>query len=759
MRTAMRIDENPCLDAALAYAEKVKKPLLVYQGLSERYRYASDRHHRFILEGVRDLQRQCTDQKIHYLFHLEREGFRAPRLKELAQKSVALFTEDMPSAPASTFLEALKPALDCPIFCVDTACVVPMQLLGKAFTRAFEYRNATKTLYQERISKKYPSREVKRMPLEELPFKTLDLNDCDLNLLCGQCRIDHTIPKVADTAGGSDAGYERWQSFLNHGLKDYATLRNDPLKEGVSRMSAYLHYGMVSPFRLAREAAEEKNAGAQKYLDELLIWRELAYRFCFYHPNHGDYEALPKWARDTLKEHDEPREKSYTFEEILRGKTRSELFNAAQLSLLRRGELHNNVRMTWGKAFLTWLPPEQAFDYMIDLNHRLALDGRDPASYGGLLWCFGQFDRPFPASPYFGQVRTRPLQQHEKRMNVELYKSKTRAQSVKHLKVAVVGAGLAGSFCARALSDQGLKVTLFDKSRGVGGRMSTRRNGQDAFDHGAQYFRVRDRRFKEYVERFKKCGVVARFANKEPLAVYRDKERQEDASFKERYVATPTMTALCKYLVEGLDLQSEKKATRLAEEAEGQVLYFEDGHQETFDRVVFAMPAPQILTLVKHDEALVNALAQIKMLPTLALMVSLKHEMVNWPGAFLNDEILSWASLNQKKEGRPAAHNLVLHATPHFSKDNFEADDAEIRGKMISAFEALIDKPLEVKKVELHRWRYALGADNPKNALGYLCNDDRSIFCCGDWASGDKVEGAFLSGMACAGALLRDAAQ
>ena len=141
------------------------------------------------------------------------------------------------------------------------------------------------------------------------------------------------------------------------------------------------------------------NEGAEKYLDELLIWRELAYAFCFYRNDHertlsfaglGDGNTWPSIEVDQ-------RPALMSWETLARGRTGDVLWDAAQRSLLIQGELHNNVRMTWGKSILNWTPDaEAALATMIDLNHRYALDGRDPASYGGILWCLGQFDRPFP---------------------------------------------------------------------------------------------------------------------------------------------------------------------------------------------------------------------------------------------------------------------------------------------------------------------------------------------------------------------------
>jgi hypothetical protein len=236
--------------------------------------------------------------------------------------------------------------------------------------------------------------------------------------MVAECAIDHGVAPVPTTRGGSRAGYARWTAFIHRGgLSQYADRRNDALFDGVSRMSAYLHYGMVSPFRLAREAHARRGDGPAKYLDELLIWREVAYAFCYWHPSPTTVDAIPPWARDTLAEHEGDPRTIQSWESLARARTGDALWDAAQQSLLIHGALHNNVRMTWGKAIPAWTrSAHDALSMLEALNHRYALDGRDPASYGGLLWCLGQFDRPFsPPMPVLGTVRPRPTAQRHQR--------------------------------------------------------------------------------------------------------------------------------------------------------------------------------------------------------------------------------------------------------------------------------------------------------------------------------------------------------
>ena len=402
--------------------------------------------------------------------------------------------------------------------------------------------------------------------------------------------------QCVDTVGGSRAGYARWRQFKEKHLNGYAKQRNNALRDGVSRMSAYLHYGMVSPFRIAREAADIKNAGAEKYLDELLIWRELAYAFCFYRDDHDQWSAIPEWARETLEQHATDQRKVYSWEQLARGKTDDEFWNAAQHSLLKQGELHNNVRMTWGKAILNWTKdPQTALSTIIDLNHRYALDGRDPASYGGILWCLGQFDRPFkPASKIlsgrFGLVR---LPITRRGWILEQYQTKVNEPRFDPVpKVAVIGAGISGLMAARTLQDHGIPVTVFDKGRGVGGRMSARRTeAGGSFDHGAQYFTARDPRFARYVDSWVDQGLVAKWpdqaiATDQKIVVIEAGAIQSESSSQDRFVAVPGMNAICKHLASDLTVNVKTKVDKITATDDGVALVDDAGNDlGTFDRL------------------------------------------------------------------------------------------------------------------------------------------------------------------------------
>ncbi|MEM6797029.1 MAG: FAD-dependent oxidoreductase [Acidobacteriota bacterium] len=760
MRAALRGHENPALDGALAIADHLELPVLVYQGLSERYPFASDRHHSFILEGARDVAAELGERGITYAFHLEREGRDAAFLKQLCGRAAAVVTEDLPVAPLRGWADQLAEAIEPPLIAFDTSCVVPMPLTRRAYDRAFAFRKATDSLRGERLGRRWPERQVHRSADGVgLPFEPLDLENADFAELLCQCRIDHGVPPVPQTRGGSRAGYRRWEEFRDgQGLRNYARRRNDALRpEAVSRLSPYLHYGMVSPLRIAREALEHGSDGSRKYLDELLVWRELAYHFCFHRPDHATLSAIPNWARRTLADREgDRRPQLLSTEQLARARSGDELWDAAQMSLLRQGELHNNVRMTWGKALLSWTPnAETALAELRDLNHRYALDGRDPSSYGGILWCLGQFDRPFPPEkPILGSVRPRPTRTHAKRLDVARYRRLTSEPVFDDLpRVLVVGAGVAGLACARTLSDQGIPVTVVDKGRGPGGRISTRREADSArYDHGAQFFTVRDRRFDRPVRAWHQEGVVAPWKG---TVVTLERGQKEAARPAERWVGTPGMSALAAHLASDLEVLRGHQVSGLERRGSGWIAETDGGRSLEADLCILTAPTPQSLDLLPAGSALAQKLEGVTYAPCLALMLALEQPMdVPYEGAFVEDSALAWIARDSGKPGRGPGERWVLHATPSWSERHLEADPESLIPEMLNAFGKATTRPVpQVIASRAFRWRYALVTQSL--GVDHLFDADSGLGYAGDACLGSRVEQAYLSGVAVAGRLMR----
>ena len=810
---ALRVDENPALDVAIRVACALKRPIVVYQGLSQTYRYASDRHHMFQLQAAMDLARGYEKLGIRYVMHMESGSNPQPSLLQLARSTDILVTDDFPGEPTERWAKRLAALPHLTVVAVDTACVVPMQLVGRAYDRAFAFRDATKKLFAERIPLEWPSAgETTNYFDGPMPFTETAVRETDLAELVAACSIDHGVPPVADTTGGSVAGYERWARFQQTGLHRYAYGRNDPCGDASSRMSAYLHYGMVSPMRLAREAARVK---AEKYLEELLVWRELAYNYCFYRHDYMSVQTLPKWAIESLESHRaDPRPAIYSWETLARAKTDDRLWNACQLSLLRHGELHNNVRMTWGKAILKWTRnASDALALLIDLNHRYALDGRDPASYGGILWCLGQFDRPFePEQPILGVVRDRPTEEHLRRIKIQAYEAiVTRPISNFAAKVAVVGAGIAGAFCARTLADQGIDVELFDKSRGPSGRCATKRvtiggagnpeGSSLGLDHGPPYMTLRDSKWAPWIQSWQDDGLIAPWQG---TFVEIDSQGIRLAPSEGiRWVGVPSMNRIGKKLAEELSVHYETPIAKAIEENGRWWLELapkvtssrdsiadpmESSNQPRsnrfgpYDIVLWNTPPEQLIPLVPTTCNWFGDLSSHEMSPCWALMLVLDRRWdLPFDGARVFESEISWMGRESSKPKRSSGFDCwVVHASPEWSRSNLELDPDVARQRLLESVQRSqsIAMPPAIHAVA-HRWKYAqprwiaersatsqsgppLRSSLPV-ASGCFWDPTNRMGACGDWlatsgiASGiaSGIEGAMTSGVALAGQVLR----
>jgi hypothetical protein len=265
--------------------------------------------------------------------------------------------------------------------------------------------------------------------------------------------------------GGEKEALSKWQRFYDKGLNGYARRRNnaaDP--NGVSRLSAAFHYGFLSPMKVAREAAAVGTKSAEKYLDELLIFREHPWHHIFAASDPYDASNLPEWALQSWREtSDDPRVVRLKDHEMEYAASPLTLWNLCQRSLLRHGELHNNLRMTWGKAVPLWTESLEHSLYIGQtLNDKYALDGRDPSSVVGVQWCHGLFDRPFfPSMPVMGVVRKRDVVTHETRLDMHAYEGHiNRNPGQNEGPYVVVGDGIVGSAVARMLHDHGFEVCI-----------------------------------------------------------------------------------------------------------------------------------------------------------------------------------------------------------------------------------------------------------------------------------------------------------
>ena len=316
---------------------------------------------------------------------------------------------------------------------------------------------------------------------------------------------------------------------------------------------------------------------------------------------------------------------------------------------------------------------------------------------------------------------------------------------------AVIGAGIAGLSCATALRQTGLKVSLFDKSHGAAGRMSTRRRDGWQCDHGAQYFTARDPDFQAEVARWVEAGVAGLW--KPRLKVFDGPSAQDRDSTLERFVGVPCMSAPACWLADALAFSPQTTISRLQRHNEGwQLFSLEHGLlPEHFDAIVLALPAPQAATLLQQVTPPLPQLAALAgsavMRGSWALMLRYATPLeLSFDAAFVNQGPLRWVARDSSKPGRSGAETWLLHANAEWSEAHLATVADNVAANLLHAFEQLGGASSQAWSA--HRWLYA----DSEPALDIACawQAEHSLGLCGDWLNGGKVEGAWLSGRALA---------
>ncbi|MEM9453442.1 MAG: FAD-dependent oxidoreductase [Myxococcota bacterium] len=322
-------------------------------------------------------------------------------------------------------------------------------------------------------------------------------------------------------------------------------------------------------------------------------------------------------------------------------------------------------------------------------------------------------------------------------------------------RVAIIGGGLAGLTCARVLHHHGVDAQIFDKARKPGGRLSTRHTDRGlTFDHGAQYFTIRNPWFRRALAPLVEAGTVARFRGR--IAVAGPAGIEQAGPSTERWVGVPTMSALPRALAEGLSVHPHARIESLSRTGERWSLRAEDGRQwGGFDRVAITIPAGQAAALLTDLPALQQVAATSPMRPCWAAMLTFDQPAsAGYDAAFVQRSPLSWVMRQPSKPQRPPTEAWVLHASPEWTEAHWDAEPSWVVDALVDAWR---DRggpdPSWVVDALAHRWRYALV--DPQAAPRALGDDRAGVTLAGDWLGGGRVEGAFLSGRRAAAGLLR----
>lgn len=419
MQHSQRTHYNHALEYCVELANKYGRPLAVYFGITPSFPEANSRHYRFMLEGLREVEADLLKRGIKFVCELKspEDG-----ISDFSKNACAVVTDRGYLRIEKQWRKKVSENIGCAMFQVETDLIVPLEEASlKEEYAAYTIRKKINSRIFEFI---VPVKEEK----PDIFYPGLageSQESLDVESILRKLPFSDKFPTVKFRGGTSEAlGY--LESFIDNRLSFYDEKRNDPSLDFTSHLSPYLHFGQISPVYAALKVLETKSDGADAFLEEMIVRRELSFNFVSYNPFYDSFDSLPEWAKTTLLEHEKDRrDYIYSTEEFEGSLTHDRYWNAAQLELVLTGKMQGYMRMYWGKKIIEWTEtPRKAFDTALYLNNKYALDGRDPNSFTGVAWCFGKHDRPWKERPVFGKIRYMNSNGLKRKFNPDLYADK-----------------------------------------------------------------------------------------------------------------------------------------------------------------------------------------------------------------------------------------------------------------------------------------------------------------------------------------------
>lgn len=419
MQQSSRVSYNHALNYAVDESNRLGLPLLVCFGLMDSYPEANERHFYFLLEGLSEVKDNLEKIGINFVL---KKGVPWKIALEFSEKSALTVTDMGYLRIQREWRNLLKKEITVPLIQVESDLIVPVET---ASTHEVERAYIMREKLQKTINK-----FMSELPLPEVVNKTKlniygedfsDLENYIKNLL-----IDKNVKKSSYFKGGYSEAKKLLEKFISTKLKDYKEMKNIPTVDKTSKLSAYLHFGQISSLEIMIElySSSLDLDIIMPFYNELVVWRELCYNFCYYNEFYDSYEGINlTWVYENFNNHmKDKRNYIYTLQELEEGKTHDNLWNAAQMEMVKTGRMHGYMRIYWGKKIIEWsLEPAEAFKYAVYLNNKYELDGRDPNGYGGIAWCFGKHDRGLETKPVLGTVRSSSIEWLRKKFDVDKY--------------------------------------------------------------------------------------------------------------------------------------------------------------------------------------------------------------------------------------------------------------------------------------------------------------------------------------------------
>ncbi len=421
MEATQREDFNHALEFAIEKANSLKKTLIVAFFITDEYKFSNQRYYKFIIEGILKTKKDIEERGIKFI--IRKQKYTTGTL-ELEKDAVCIVIDRNYLKTQKNWRKEIAEKSEVAVYEVESDVVVPTEVVAdRQIPYAYLYRDRLYKVFEEYI---YPVKKI-TPKIKSINMDLKGLNPKNSQDILSILNIDKTVSTVEKYfIGGSDEAEKRLKIFLEKKLYKYKDLRSDPTKDYTSNLSPYIHFGQISPLKIVLEVLkyyDKEDENVKSFFNELIVWRELSRNYCWYNPLYNHYDGLPGWAKETLEEHiKDKREYIYTLEDFEFGKTHDPYWNAAQKELLKSGKIHNYMRMYWAKKIIEWTQePKTAFDIACYLNDKYALDGRDPNGYGGISWCFGNFDRAWQERKIFGKIRYMNDKGLERKFDIKNY--------------------------------------------------------------------------------------------------------------------------------------------------------------------------------------------------------------------------------------------------------------------------------------------------------------------------------------------------
>jgi len=418
MSRDQRVHDNWALLFAQKLALEKKKSLVIVFNLFPDFLEATIRQYGFMLKGLQEVEIELSKYSIPFFLTSGKPGEKIPKLIDQLSASILISDFD-PLKIKRIWKRDVAKQISVPFFEVDAHNIVPaLYVSDKLEFAAYTIRPKIHKALIEFMDE-FPS--LKKMSKSEISTDKTDWEKIKKSI-----RIDFDVKEVEWIKPGESAALKSLENFLKNKFDHYTGIRNDPTKDGQSNLSPYLHFGQISAQRIALETEKfNGNPESQKvFLEELIVRRELADNFCYFNKDYDSFGGFHSWAKTSLDEHrKDEREFAYTLAQFEQAKTHEDLWNAAQMEMVKTGKMHGYMRMYWAKKILEWTKsPEDAQKIAIYLNDKYELDGRDPNGYTGIAWSIGGIhDRAWFERPVYGKIRYMNRNGAEKKFDINHY--------------------------------------------------------------------------------------------------------------------------------------------------------------------------------------------------------------------------------------------------------------------------------------------------------------------------------------------------